>query len=319
MPSQETWETSQRALRRDIQARRARENATGSPQPPDLTVGRPARARERSSALRSSALDAASWFAQRLLGPVLLEQGRYNREVAADLARQRHELEVLRAASRPIGSVQERFNAFDYLAFEDRFRGSQDAIAERQREYVPYYDVDSNVLDIGCGRGEFLDMLQQRGTSVRGVDASADMVAHARARGLDVRCGDATEFLASEPDASIGGVFMAQVVEHLESEELMALMAEIGRTTAPGAVLIVETLNPESWPVLSRWFWLDPSHVRLVHPETLQFFFEAAGFDVKTVQLRNPVDPADRIPSVGEDATALSGPTDYFVVGTRRG
>src|SRR5256885_7076475 len=102
-----------------------------------------------------------------------------------------------------------------YRGFEDRFRGSIDEIREKQRVHVPVFAGASDVLDIGCGRGEFLSLLKEHRIAARGVDANADMAAEARKRGLDVVQADALTYLESLPDASLGGVMSSQVIEHV--------------------------------------------------------------------------------------------------------
>jgi O-antigen chain-terminating methyltransferase len=272
---------------------------------------------------------------RRLLAPFVLEpQARFNEAVVAALAEQREQLETiaeLLEAQRE-HPPEQLATEIDYLGFEDRFRGSKDAIESRQTEYLDYFHDRGEIVDIGCGRGEFLALLRERGTNARGVDLNADMVARCREQGLVADCAEAVEFLDLQPDGTFGGVFMSQVVEHLPTEHLVALLDAIRRKTSKGAVLIIETINPESLPVLMRWFWLDPTHVRLVHPETLQYFMEQAGFTVKTVQFRRPVPNEAQFPTLElanvppdelttyNDAVArinaqLFGPLDYFVVG----
>jgi O-antigen chain-terminating methyltransferase len=163
------------------------------------------------------------------------------------------------------------------------------------------------------------------------VDLDEQMVAACRERGLDVEHADALDYLERQPDGLFGGVFMAQVVEHLATDELVALLGAIRRKSGEDAVLVIETINPESLPVLMRWFWLDPTHVRLLHPETLQYFVEQAGFDVRSVQFRKPVSEAEQLPTLELEGVAVAdlerynesvarvnarlfGPLDYFVV-----
>jgi SAM-dependent methyltransferase len=271
---------------------------------------------------------------RRLLGPFVLEpQTQFNQAVAMALAEQRELLVTLFAQVSPAEANKPgpATGKMDYLGFEERFRGSSDAIGARQTEYLDYFHDRGEILDIGCGRGEFLSMLQERGTPARGVDLDEDMVARCREQGLIAECCDAIDYLKRQPDDSFGGVFMSQLVEHLTTDYLVALLETIGRKTSKGAVLIAETINPESLPVLMRWYWLDPTHVRLVHPETLQFQFEQAGFAVKTVQFRRPVPVDEQLPSLElpnlspeqlsayNDAVKglnarLFAPLDYFVV-----
>jgi 2-polyprenyl-3-methyl-5-hydroxy-6-metoxy-1,4-benzoquinol methylase len=268
---------------------------------------------------------AAKRLLRRLLTPLVLEpQSRFNQAVVTALDEQREQ--ITRLLQGPDHA------AINYLGFEERFRGSSESIASRQAEYLDYFFERGEVLDIGCGRGEFLAMLRERGTAARGVDLDEQMVARCREQDLTADCADAVEFLNRQPDGAFGGVFMSQVVEHLSTEHLVALLDAIARKTSEGAVLIVETINPESLPVMMRWFWLDPTHVRLVHPETLQYFIEEAGFTIKTVQFRRelPIEelfPTLALPDVAQDELAaynaavtqvnarLFGPLDYFVVG----
>jgi 2-polyprenyl-3-methyl-5-hydroxy-6-metoxy-1,4-benzoquinol methylase len=333
----QTWRTEQRRLREALRAQRRTPDGRDAIQavelqPPDLTRTPIV----SSGGVRGRVIVEAKKLLRRLLAPYLLEpQTRFNQQVSTALSEQRDQLESI---AHLIGVSTELSNAamkhaqeFDYLGFEERFRGSKDATEARQAEYLDYFS-GGEVLDIGCGRGEFLAMLRERGTTARGVDLDADMVAHCRARGLAVECADAVEFLNRQPDGRFEGVFMSQVIEHLTPDHLVALLEAIGRKTSTEAVLIIETINPESLPVLMRWFWLDPTHVRLVHPETLQYLLEKAGFEVKTVQFRRPVPDDEQIPTLelasvpADELTPynqaitrvnarLYGPLDYFVVG----
>jgi 2-polyprenyl-3-methyl-5-hydroxy-6-metoxy-1,4-benzoquinol methylase len=336
------WRDEQRKLREAVRAqqRSAGENGHGVAKiepghvkliPPDLLStpivsqrGAPGRA-----------VVAAKQLLRRLLAAFVLEpQTKFNEALVEELAEQRAMLMAL--AARPAPAAGEAHEAstsgLGYLSFEERFRGSKEAIEDRQREYLDYFYERGEVLDIGCGRGELLWMLQERGTPARGVDADEDMVARCREQGLIADCSDAIEFLERQPDGAFGGVFISQVVEHLSTDYLVAMLDAIRRKTAKDAVLIIETINPESLPVIMRWYWLDPTHVRLVHPETLQYFMQQAGFTVKAVQHRRPVPQEETFPSLelsGVPAAELAnfneaveglnarlfGPLDYFVVG----
>jgi SAM-dependent methyltransferase len=167
---------------------------------------------------------------------------------------------------------------FDYAGFEERVRGSEDAIKARQRPYLEHFKGRERILEIGCGRGEFLELLREAGVPAKGVDLDLDMTLSCREKGLDVVREDALAYLESLPDDSLGGVFAAQVIEHLETSQLTRLVSLCHRKLRPEGVLVLETLNPECLLVLYRWFWIDLSHTRLVHPETLKFLFESAGF-----------------------------------------
>ena len=165
-----------------------------------------------------------------------------------------------------------------YRGFEDRFRGSIDEIREKQRVHVPVFAGASDVLDIGCGRGEFLSLLKEHRIAARGIDADAGMVADARKRGLDVVQADALAYLESLPDASLGGAMASQVIEHFEPSYLIRLLPIILTKLRPAAPLVLETINPACWLAFFSSYLRDFTHVWPVHPETLQYLLQASGF-----------------------------------------
>ena len=194
----------------------------------------------------------------------------------------------------PVISRDERSPAGDYryVAFEDEFRGSPDAIAEKLRAYVPILagaDKSAVVVDLGCGRGELLTMLKAAGVHGRGIDANRDMVAAARSRGLDVNEGDALTFLESMRDRSLGGVVATQLVEHLEPSYLLALIDAAARKLRDRAPIVIETINPACWLAFFSSYIRDMTHVRPVHPETLQYLLRAHGFQRVEVRYSAPV------------------------------
>jgi SAM-dependent methyltransferase len=182
------------------------------------------------------------------------------------------------------------------LVAAEALRGSEAEIGARQETYVRHFTGQKDVLDIGCGRGEFLELLRAAGIAARGVDADLDMVLRCHEKGLDVTRADALAYLAGLPGQSLGGIFCAQVVEHWRPPALATLVREAGRLLTPGAPLLIETLNPESLLVLYRWFWLDFTHERLVHPEALLCLLRSAGFaEVERLEMAAPTAPL-RIP-----------------------
>ena len=138
-------------------------------------------------------------------------------------------------------------DSYKYVGFEDQFRGSQHDIRERVAAYVPLFEGASDVLDVGCGRGEFLDLLRAAGISARGIDLNDEMAAVCRERGLDATAGDALSYLLSLPDGSLGGLFAAQVVEHLEPDYLMRFLDAAYHKLRPGSKIVLETINPACW------------------------------------------------------------------------
>ena len=125
-------------------------------------------------------------------------------------------------------------DAYKYVGFEDRFRGSRDAIRERLESYLPLFEGRGRVLDVGCGRGEFLDLLTSRGITARGIDLNHEMAEACRARGLDVTEADAVGYLSTLEDRSLGGIFSAQVVEHLEPAYLLRFLELAFHKLRPG-------------------------------------------------------------------------------------
>lgn len=166
-----------------------------------------------------------------------------------------------------------------YREFEDLFRGSEPFIAGRQRRYLDIVDGLTPVVDAGCGRGEFLDVLRDAGAQdVVGVDLDAGMVARCQAKGhTDTVHGDAVAYLEGREDASLGLVFSAQVVEHLPPEVLSAFLEVVFRKLRPDGLLVFETVNPHSVAALKA-FWVDVTHQHPLFPEAMLALARIAGF-----------------------------------------
>ena len=205
----------------------------------------------------------------------------------------------------------------DYFAFESRMRGSAEEVRERQRPYVEAFRAQAPVLDVGCGRGEFLSLLRDAGVEARGVDADADMVAFARGEGLDVEQGDALVYLDAVPDGSLGGVFCAQLVEHLPPRALVQLLSLAVAKLRPGGLLVAETINPLS-PLALRNYFADLTHAQPLVPETLELLARHAGFVRTETRFLN--EPAERLtvpddPVISANVRRLNellfGPLDY--------
>jgi SAM-dependent methyltransferase/glycosyltransferase involved in cell wall biosynthesis len=166
----------------------------------------------------------------------------------------------------------------DYRAFEDVFRGSESRIRERQRRYLPVIGDRHPVLDFGCGRGELLDLLREAGISYVGVDTDSGMVARCREKGhRDVVHGDGLAYLRGIPDASLGVIFTAQVIEHLSYDQLHELLTLGRRKLKNGGLLIAETVNPHC-PSALKTFWVDLTHQRPIFPEVALELCREAGF-----------------------------------------
>lgn len=176
-----------------------------------------------------------------------------------------------------------------YTAFENRFRGPREEVRSHQADYVELLRDHAPVVDLGCGRGEFLDLLRAAGIDAQGVESNTHAVRECRERGLDVVEGDLVGFLRGQESGRLGAVFAAQVAEHLPPPDLVALLAEAHRSLRPGGLLVLETVNPASALAFLDVFIRDLTHERPLHPETLRFLAAAAGFSEIRVEMRSPV------------------------------
>jgi SAM-dependent methyltransferase len=214
------------------------------------------------------------------------------------------------AAKAGAPAVPKPLDSYKYVGFEDQFRGSQLDIRGRVAEYVPLFEGANDVLDVGCGRGEFLGLLRARGISARGVDLNDEMVAVCRERGLEASVGDALSYLLSVPDESLGGLFAAQVVEHLEPDYLMQFLDAAHHKLRPGSKIVLETINPACWFAFFSSYIRDVTHVRPLHPDTLQYFVRASGFQDVKVRYSAPYPDEDKLQTMPNSQTgAFGGPT----------
>jgi SAM-dependent methyltransferase len=207
-------------------------------------------------------------------------------------------------------------DSFKYLSFEDEFRGSQVEIRRRLTEYIPKFSGLRDVLDIGCGRGEFLELLREAGISARGLDINHEMVEASRARGLDVTEGDALSYVANLPDNSLGGLFASQVVEHLDPTYLARLLETAAHKIRSGGLIVLETINPACWTAFFESYLRDLTHVRPLHPETLKHLVRVSGFQAVDLEYKSPVPEWDRLRTTpkpaGDLAPAMADLIDAF-------
>ena len=201
-------------------------------------------------------------------------------------------------------------DSYKYVGFEDQFRGSREVIREWLESYVPYFQngPGGDVLDVGCGRGEFLDLLGAHGIAARGIDLNHEMAEVCRARGLDVTEADAVGYLDRVPDGSLSGVFAAQVVEHLEPSYLLRFLDLAFAKLQPGGTLVLETLNPACWTAFFESYIRDITHRWPLHPETLKYLVTASGFTTANIEFRSPVPPQDRLQQLASGGGIGSDP-----------
>jgi SAM-dependent methyltransferase len=205
-------------------------------------------------------------------------------------------------------SPTDQHDDYKYVGFEDQFRGSDQAIQKRLLAYVPIFEGRSDVLDVGCGRGELLSVFKASGIRSRGIDANGDMAAIARERGLEATHADALGYVASLPEGSLGGVIATQVVEHLEPSYLMRLLDAAARALQPGAPIVLETINAACWLAFFSSYIRDFTHVRPVHPETLQYLLRASGFERVEIRYSAPVPDQVKMKTIDLAADILGSP-----------
>jgi SAM-dependent methyltransferase len=201
------------------------------------------------------------------------------------------------------GGSRASLDGYKYVGFEDHFRGSQDEIRDRVAEYLPIFRGVQNVVDLGCGRGEFLALLRDHGIAGRGVDINEAMVEVCRSQGFDVTRADALSYLEAQPDGSIGGLFAAQVVEHLEPQYLNALLDAAFGKLRPGAPIVLETINPACWFAFFESYIRDITHVRPLHPDTLKFLLVASGFQHVDIRYRSPYPEHEKLQPIGPNGS----------------
>ncbi|MBD2577183.1 class I SAM-dependent methyltransferase [Oscillatoria sp. FACHB-1406] len=211
-----------------------------------------------------------------------------------------------------------------YVAFEERFRGSYNAIAERLAVYLPYIEranpaQANEILDLGCGRGEWLELLQNKGYKAKGIDLNQVMLEECRSRNLEVYEADAIAHLRNLPDNSLSAVTGFHIIEHLPFPALLRLLQETLRVLQPGGVAIFETPNPQNVLVSSRTFYLDPTHRNPLPGELVQFVLDNAGFDAVEILPLHPYNAALKIEGAEELTQRFNeyfyGPQDYAVIG----
>lgn len=291
---------------------------------------------ERVEQLTQSARAEAESLAQALRAEVerLFQK---EQEVRTELTLQRQRVARLleEAGSHPTASLDARqletladeekhlHDAF-YFSFEESFRGSPAEIKERLKVYLPFVEQariasgERALLDIGCGRGEWLELLRETDVSASGVDSNRVLVEKGRARGLSITESDLLDYLRSLPDESLGALTGFHIVEHLPLEMLLRLLDETVRALAPGGLVIFETPNPENVLVGSCNFYFDPTHRNPLPAPVMKFLLESRGLQrVEIIRLN----PSDAEPVLGDTDLVkrfnqyFYGPMDYAVVG----
>lgn len=204
-----------------------------------------------------------------------LEKNIRNIPVNASAASAQESTAASAAAAAPVQQDSE-YESIDYFDFENHFRGSIDSIKKAQSAYLPYFSGKKNVIDIGCGRGEFLSLMKDNNIPAQGVDIYEPYADYCNMKGLKAFCGDGTEYLSKLEN--VDGIFVGQVVEHLKTHEIIRLCNTAYEKLEEGGCIIIETPNPTSLAIYTNAFYIDPSHIKPVHPLTMRYYLEKSGF-----------------------------------------
>ncbi len=208
----------------------------------------------------------------------------------------------------------------DWMRFAEVFRGSEERILEHQKLYTARFaGTTLPILDLGCGRGEFLEVARDAGLTARGIDMSEECVAFCRSKNLEAERADLFEHLASLDDRSLGGVYCSQVIEHLPPERVPALVRLVAAKLHPGGLAIFETPNTECLAIFATHFYIDPTHTRPVPARLMRFYMEEAGFVSIEIDRLEPA--VETMPSLAELPAAVRetffGGLDYAIAGRR--
>lgn len=241
----------------------------------------------------------------------------YERMIHQELRLVRQRARALPAAPAQPAAVEPP--AADLLAFGLRFRGTEDYVREKQRFYLPYFAGRKDVLDVGCGRGEFLELMREAGVAARGIDLDEEAVSLCRSRGLEAEQADLFAYLDAAPEAAFDGIFCAQVVEHLPPARVPEFVRLAASRLVRGGVLAIETPNPECLAIFATHFYLDPTHTRPVPHPLLAFYLEEAGMGSLELHRLSPA--AESMPALAalpaEFRDAFFGGLDYALISRR--
>lgn len=252
---------------------------------------------------------------QRLWQDLEQIRGEYEKLIYTELRAVRQRSSAAQTTGHLSSEAAPAFQAeIDWLRFAGIFRGPEERIREGQKKHAARFaGVLHEVLDIGCGRGEFLEAAREAGVKARGIDASEECVALCRGKGLEAERADLFEYLERLPDRCLGGSHCAQVIEHLPPERVPAMVRLVSAKLHPGALAVFETPNPECLAIFATHFYIDPTHTRPVPAPLLRFYLEEAGFGNIEVERLEPA--VESIPALADLPAsvreALFGGLDY--------
>jgi O-antigen chain-terminating methyltransferase len=219
----------------------------------------------------------------------------------------------------PPASPEPAVPALDYSRFAERFRGPEEHIRKNVEFYKPFFANCDNVLDIGCGRGEFLALMRDQGIAARGIDLSEECVAQSRRNGLSAEVADLYSYLPAQPEQQFDGIFSSQVVEHLDPRRLPEMIRLCAASLRRGGILAIETPNPQCLAIFATHFYLDPTHTRPIPHPLMTFYMEEAGLGQIEVHELSPA--VESMPELAELPETFRkrffGGLDYAIIGRK--
>ncbi len=296
-------------------------------QPPQSRRGGP------RAKVSQKVLNKFYWIIRNTIASVIDTQQRFNKNLL-ELLRQKNDADLkLRKKVKKLESKVDKsklYNILDYHGFENENRGNEESLLEQQKLYIDYFRGKSYVLDVGCGRGEFLTLLRNEGIGAKGIEVSRDFVDYCQGKGLNVEYGEVVEYLKQQPNESIDGLIALQVVEHLDPAYLARFVKLAFKKMSKDSYIVLETINPQSLIVFAASYHNDLTHIQPIHPAALQFMCKTAGFQDCNVVYSAPVPEKDLLVKLPEDPQnaifndnvdklnhLLYGPQNYAIVGKK--
>ena len=234
-------------------------------------------------------------------------------------------------AQKDVHEILQPLKDWHYAAFENRHRGNEEEVKKQQAQFLSYFKEKGKVLDLGCGRGEFLGLCRENGIDAKGIDLNEQMVEICQDKGLDCQKGDVLEVLAEWQDNNLGGIFSSQVIEHLPPAHLKKLIELSYFKLTPGGHVVLETINPASVFALVQIYFLDLTHQKPIHPQTLKFLLESSGFTDVEIKYSSPLEQErlQTLPGAGESDSILNrnidklnallySPPNYAAIGLKK-
>lgn len=208
---------------------------------------------------------------------------------------------------------------YDFLRFAERYRGPEQYVRQNLENYLDYFTGKTRIADLGCGRGEMLELLKEKGIPALGIDGDAESVAICKSKGLAAEQADLFAWLESQADCAWEVLFCSQVIEHLPPLELPKFVRLCAAKLERGGVLIYETPNPECLAIFATHFYLDPTHHRPVPPTLAAFHMEEAGLGrIEVKRLAPAIDSMPSLASLPADfREAFFGCLDYAIIGRK--